>query len=146
MSLSQRIVHFIGGLLPLYIEDQVDGVWCARSLTDGTLICPFEETGEFENGFVTVHWQGDPARQTVVQGVFIASLAVAKYVEMHHMAERAKGTRDEIEGMAQHFNIKTGESLTFEAPDSGLLELMDKAVNKAGQTAVIEILKKLAGL
>ena len=146
MSLSQRIVHFIGGLLPLYIEDQVDGVWCARSLSDGTLICPFEESGEFENGFVTVHWQGDPAHQTVVQGVFIASLAVAKYVEMHHMAERAKGTRDEIEGMAHHFNIKTGESLTFECPDSELVELLIKAVGKVGETAVMEIIKKQVGL
>ncbi len=146
MSLSQRIVHFIGGLLPLYIEDQVNGVWCARSLTDGTLICPVEEMEEYENGLVTVHWQGDPARQTLVQGVFIASLAVAKYVELHHMAERSKGTRDEIEGMAHHFTIKTGESLTFECPDSGLLELVLKAVGKVGETAVMEILKKQVGL
>lgn len=145
MSLSHSIVQFIGGLLPLYIEDQVDGVWCARSLTDGTLICPEEEIEEIENGWVTVHWQGDPTRTTSVQGVFIASLAVAKYVELHHMAERAKGTREEMEGMANHFTIKTGESLIFEAPDSELLEWMSKAVSKAGQGAVVEILKKLAG-
>ena len=146
MSLSHRIVQFIGGLLPLYIEDQVDGVWCARSLTDGTLICPVEEMEEHENGWVTVHWQGDPARQTMVQGVFIASLAVAKYVELHHMAEKAKGTREEMERMASHFAFKTGESLTFEAPDSGLMELVLKAVGKVGEAAVAEILKKQVGL
>ena len=145
MSLSQDIVQFIGNLLPLYDGDQVDGVWCARSLTDGTLICPVEEMEEYENGLVTVHWQGDPARQTSVQGAFMASLAVAKYVEIHHMAEKAKGTRDEMERLASHFTFKTGESLTFEAPDSELLEWMSKAVSKAGQTAVVEILKKLAG-
>ena len=145
MSLSQDIVQFIGNLLPLYIGDEVDGVWCARSLTDGTLICSVEEMEGYENGFVTVHWQGDPARQTLVQGTFMASLAVANYVELHHMAEKAKGTREEMERLANHFTFKTGESLTFEALDLELLEWMGKAVNKAGQTAVVEILKKLAG-
>ena len=145
MSLSHSIVQFIGGLLRLYIEDQVDGVWCARSLTDGTLICPVEEMEDSEDGWVTVHWQSDPARQTLVQGVFMASLAVAKYVEIRHLAEKAKGTREEMERLANHFTFKTGESLTFEAPDSELMEWMSKAVSKAGQTAVVEILKKLAG-
>ncbi|EXI77158.1 MAG: hypothetical protein AW10_03974 [Candidatus Accumulibacter appositus] len=146
MSLSQRIVHFIGSLLPLYIEDEVNGVWCARSLNDGTLICPVEEVEEYEDGFVTVHWQGDPARQTLVQAVFMASLAVAKYVELHHLAEKAKGTRDEMEHLANHFAIKTGASLSFDLPDSGLPELMVKAVGKVGEAAVIEVLKKQVGL
>jgi hypothetical protein len=146
MSLSQRIVNFIGALLPLYIEDDVDGIWCARSLNDGTLICPVEEMEECEDGFVTVHWQGDPARQTLVQGEFMASLAVAKYVKLRHLAENAKGTRKEIEHLANHFTIKTGASLTFECPDSGLLELVVKAVGKVGEAAVIEVLKKQVGL
>jgi hypothetical protein len=146
MSLSQRIVNFIGGLLPLYIEDEIDGVWRARSLNDGTLICPVEEMEECEDGFVTVYWQGDPARQTRVQGQFIASLAVAKYVELHHLAENAKGTREEIEHLANHFTVKTGASLTFESLDSGLLKLVVKAVGKVGEVAVIEILKKQVGL
>jgi hypothetical protein len=146
MSLSQAIVQFIGHLLPLYIEDQVEGVWCARSLSDGTLICPIDEADDDENGFVTVYWQGDPARQTVVQGVFMASLAVAKYVELHHMAENAKGTRNEMEHLSQHFTVKTGQSLTFESPDSGLLALVGKAVGKVGEAALIEILKKQVGL
>ena len=133
MSLSQSIVHFIGSLLPLYIEDEVNGVWCARSLNDGTLICPMEEMEGCEDGIVTVHWQGDPARQTLVQGGFMASLAVAKYVELHHLAENAKGTRQEIEHLANHFTVKTGASLTFECQDSGLLELVVKAVGKVGE-------------
>lgn len=146
MSLSQRIVNFIGGLLPLYIEDDVDGIWCARSLNDGTLICPVEEMEDCEDGFVTVYWQGDPERQTLVQGAFMATLAVAKYVELHHMAEKAKGTRQEMERLAHHFTIKTGASLTFEAPDSVLPELVAKAVGKVGEVAVTEILKKAVGL
>lgn len=146
MSLSQDIVQFIGGLLPLYMDDQIDGVWCARSLNDGTLICPVEETAECEDGFVTVYWQGDPARQILVQGVFVATLAVAKYVELHHMAEKAKGTRQEMERLAHHFAIKTGASLTFESPDSVLPELVAKAVDKVGEAVVTEALKKLFGL
>lgn len=119
---------------------------CARSLTDGTLILPLDEPEEYENGLVAVHWQGDSSRQTVVQGVYMASLAVAKYVELHHMAENAKGTRDEVERLSHHFTVKTGESLIFEAPESGLLELVVEAVSKVGEAAVIEILKKQVGL
>ena len=146
MSLSKAIVQFIDHLHPLYIHDEIDGVWCARSLTDGTLIMPMDEPEENENGFVTVHWQGDPARQTVVQGVYMASLAVAKYVELHHMAENAKGTRDEMERLAHHFTVKTGESLIFESPNSGFIELVVKAVGRVGEAGVMEILKKQVGL
>ncbi len=147
MKLSQRIVQFIDHLHPLYIHDEVNGVMCARSLTDGTLILPFdEEGGEDDVGFVTVHWQGDPARQTLVQGVFMASLAVARYVELHHMAENAKATRDEMERLSHHFTVKTGESLNFDSSDSGLLDMVGKAVGKVGEAALIEILKKQVGL
>lgn len=58
MGLSHRIVGFISNLLPLYIHDEVDGVWCARSLVDGTLIVPMDEPEDYEEGFVTIHWQG----------------------------------------------------------------------------------------
>lgn len=148
MHLSQAIVQFIDHLHPLYIHDEVDGVMCARSLTDGTLIYPIDEGDEDENGYVTVHWQGDPSRQTVVQGVYLASLAVARYVELHHMAENAKATRDEMERLSHHFTVKTGESLTFEfeLPDSGLFDMVGKAAGKVGEAALIEILKKTLGL
>jgi hypothetical protein len=83
MGQSHRIVAFISNLLPLYINDEVDGVGCARSLVDGTVILPMNEDEDHEDGFVTVYWQGDSTRSTIVQGVFIASYAVAKYVELH---------------------------------------------------------------
>jgi hypothetical protein len=147
MSLSQRIVDFIGGLLPLYIEDEVDGVWCARSLSDGTLICPVEEMEACEDGFVTVHWQGDQARQTLVQGTIHgqsgrgqvrgASLPCGK---------TPKAPREEIEHLANHFTVKTGALLTFQLPDSELPELIGKAVGKVGEAVVTEAIKKLVGL
>ena len=146
MSLSAAIVQFIDHLHPLYMHEQVNGVWCARSLSEGTLIFPMDEPDENENGFVTVHWQGDAARQTVVQGVYIASLAVARYVELHHLAETAKGTRGEMERLSHHFTVKTGETLIFEAPDSDLFALVAKVVSKAGESVVIDLLKKQIGL
>ena len=146
MSLSKKIVQFIDHLFPLYIHEKVNGVWCARSLSDGTLICPIDEAGDDESGFVTVLWQGDPARQSVVPGAFMASLAVAKYVEIRNVAENAKATRDEMAILSQHFTFKTGASLVFESPDSDMYELFRKAVLKVGETAVTEILKKQIGL
>ncbi len=146
MSLSKRIVKFIDHLFPLYMHEKVNGVWCARSLSDGTLICPIDEAEDDEIGYVTVLWQGDPTRQSVVPGAFIASLAVAKYVEIHHVAENAKATRDEVALLSQHFTFKTGSSLIFESHDLGMYELIRKAVLKVGETAVTEILKKQFGL
>ncbi|ART46977.1 hypothetical protein [Acidovorax carolinensis] len=138
-------MQFISNLLPLYVGELVNGVSCARNLSDGTLIVPANELPEDETGFVTVHWQGDPNRQTVVQGVFITSLAVAKYAKLHHLAQGAKGVREEIERLSQHFTVKTGETLAFEHPDSELWELVQKAVGKAGEAGVMEFIKKSFG-
>ncbi len=143
---SQRIVNFIGNLYPLYVQEDVNGVWCARSLSDGTLILPLGEPEDSSDGFVSVHWQGDPTRRTEVQGVFIASVAVARYVELNHTATHSKPMRDAMEHISNHFTVKTGEALTFEAPDSGLLSLVGQAVGRLGEAAVIEVLKKQLGL
>lgn len=145
-NLSQRIVTFIGHLLPLYVEECVNGVWCARSLADGTLILPIDDPEKSADGSVAIHWQGDHTRRTEVQGIFIASLAIARYTELHHTATYSKDMRIEMEHMSNHFTVKTGETLVFESPDSGLFELIAKAVGKLGEAAVIEILKKQVGL
>lgn len=146
MGPSHRIVDFISKLIPLYIHDEVDGVWCARSLVDGTLILPMDESEDYEDGFVTVHWQGDSSRVTVVQGVFLASYAVAKYVELNNIAEKVKDTKDEMLSLAHHFTVKTGQSLSFDMDDdSELFQLIGKAVSRLGQAAVIELIKKGIG-
>lgn len=146
-GLSHRIVNFISGLLPLYIHDEVGGVWCARSLVDGTLILPMDEPEDHENGLITVHWQGDSSRATVVQGVFLASYAVAKYAELHNIAEKSKDTKEVIRHFAHHFTVKTGGSLSFEMEDdSELFPLLGKAVSRLGQAAVIELIKKSMGM
>lgn len=141
--MSQAIVDFIGHLLPLYVEEPAQGVRCARSLQDGTLICPSSEMGD---EFVTVYWQGDEARKSTVQAVFMASLAVARYVELRHLAERNKATRPEMEQLAQHFAFKTGESLVFEPPDFAFIEFVMDAAAKLGEEGVKEAIKKAVGL
>lgn len=146
MSQSQHIVDFIANLIPLYDGEQMDGIYCARSLSDGTLILPID--GDDDNdAFVTVYWQGDPQRTSVVLASFVASLAVARYVELRFLAEDSKDTRAEMERLAQHYTFKTGDSLCFGAPlDSGLLALVGKAVSKVGEVAVEAVLKKAMGL
>lgn len=146
MHLSQGIVNFIAGLLPLYVEEEVDGCWCARSLADGTLIVPVRESGEDDNGWVQVRWQGDGARTTMVQGVFMASVAIARYVELHHTATHNEQTQAAMEHLSDHFTVKTGESLVFESQDDSLLTVLTKAIEKVGAPVVVEVLKRQIGL
>lgn len=145
---SESIVAFIANLLPLYQGEQHEGRWCARSLTDGTLILPIvhPDAEDDDDGWVMVYWQGDPARQSVTLASKMASLAIARYVELHHTATFSKLMRDEMEHMSQHFTLKTGAHLMFELPDSGLMDVVGEAVRKFGEAVVIEILKNKVGL
>jgi hypothetical protein len=48
---SEAVVGFIANLLPLYDGERNDDLWCARSLIDGTLILPIDESeSEDEQG------------------------------------------------------------------------------------------------
>jgi hypothetical protein len=143
---NQRIVAFIANLLPLYVGEQVEDQWCARSLVDGTLIVPLQGSEEHSDEFVSVLWQGDPQRRTEVQAVFIASLAVARYVELHHSASHSKVMRAEMQHMAHHFTVKTGDALVFDEPGSDMMEVLERAVGRLGESVVIEVLKRAAGL
>jgi hypothetical protein len=146
MGSSQRIVDFVGHLLPLYVQEQVNGKWCARSLEDGTLLLPVEEEEDEEDGFIQIWWQGDSARKTDVIGAFYASLAIAKYVDLHHTGTYAREKRPAMEHLSNHFTVKTGASLTFEMPEDHLLPLIGRAVSKLGESVVIDLLKKQVGL
>lgn len=141
--MSQAIVNFIANLLPLYIGEQVDGRLCARSMQDGSLVCALDES---DDEMVTVLWQGDPSRSSTVPADYVASVAVARYVELRYLAERNKETCKEFERMARHYSFKTGSTLVFEEPDDASLELFGRAVRKLGQEAVLELLKKAASL
>lgn len=146
MGLSQRIVDFVGHLLPLYVQEEVNGKWCARNLEDGTLVVPVEEDKGDEDGWIQIWWQGDSTRKTDVIGVFYARLAIARYVDLHHTGTHAKEKRSAMEHLSNHFTVKTGESLTFETPEVHLLPLVGRAVSKLGEAVVIDLLKKQSGL
>jgi len=146
---SESIVAFIANLLPLYQGEEHEGRWCARSLTDGTLILPVvhPDAENADDGWVTVHWQGDPARQSTVLASEMASIAVARYVELHSIP-KAKDTRDDFEHLSQHFRFKTGSGLMFEGKDDliEMLALLDQAKNVLGKEVLLGILRKSIGL
>lgn len=145
-GLSHRIVAFIANLHPLYTQEMAGGQVRARSLVDGTLILPISEPEDDEDGQVEIHWQGDPARHSEVRGAKLASLAVARYVELHAIPG-ALTTRNEYAHMSQHFSFKTGDYLMLQAPspESMFEEKLRAARELLGREAVIEIFKKVIG-
>ncbi|MCX7512160.1 hypothetical protein [Frateuria sp. STR12] len=106
---SEAIVGFIANLMPLYQGERYDGDWCARSLTDGTLILPVDESGdEEEEGWLRVRWQGDSSREQEVQGFLLASVALERYVRFHGTGFDEEALAGELGFMAEHFTFKTG--------------------------------------
>lgn len=146
-GLSARIVQFIGGLFPLYQSAEVDRVAAALSLADGTLIFALEETEDNAHGLVRVHWQGDPDRSCEVSGEAMASIAVARYVELHGVSVD-KRTKDNYEVLAQHFTVKTGSSLVldggYQVPEE--FKLLGRLLEKSGTAVASAMLKKALGL
>lgn len=146
---SAAIVGFLANLLPLYTGEQRDGVWCARSMRDGTLVLPVDESDHDEElGTVRVHWQGDPQREQHVDGTYIATLALARYVELHHLGQPGAHVAAELEGLAQHFHFKTGCSLylPYDKPSPDLASAVSKAVGRIGESTVVGMLLKAAGI
>jgi hypothetical protein len=83
-GLSQRIIEYIAGLIPLYTYQFADGHDCAVSLTDGTLYMPVDETGhERQEGWIAVLWQGDAHKRSELPGPLIAYQAALRCVELH---------------------------------------------------------------
>ena len=135
-GVSSRIVDFISALLPLYTQEMVD---------DEALLLP-READEDEDGRVTVFWQGDRQRSSEIAGAFMASAAVARYVEMHAVSV-GKLTKEEFEHLANHFTVKTGQSLIFEFEDTDdpLLKLVGRAAARFGSEAVIAVIRSHLG-
>lgn len=106
---SGAIVGFLANLMPLYTQEDHDGIWCARSLHEGTLILPVDESEwDEERGTVRVWWQGDPQRETLVDGDQITTLALERYVRLHGVGATEEAIAAELWFMARHFHFKTG--------------------------------------
>lgn len=114
-SLSQSIVDFIANLQPLYTCQHADGHECALSLLDGTLILPVDEShSTYEEGWVSVYWQGDCHRRSEVPGAQLASVAIWRYIELHATSADASERTDLHEQLSQQFVADTGISLRYQ--------------------------------
>lgn len=105
---SEAVVGFIANLLPLYDGERHDDLWCARSLIDGTLILPIDDSHDDDQlGWVRVRWQGDPAREQEARGDMLASVALERYVRLHGTGYDEEAIAGELWYMARHFHFKT---------------------------------------
>lgn len=106
---SVEVVRFLANLMPLYDGEQHGALWCARSLHDGTLIAPIDESEwDEERGRVRMHWHGDPARECEVEGELLVAVALERYVRLHGVGNTEEAIAAELWYMARHFHIKTG--------------------------------------
>lgn len=145
---SEAIVRFIANLMPLYQGEHHDGDWCARSLMDGTLILPIDESGdEEEEGWLRVRWQGDSAREQEVQGFLLASVALERYVRFHGIGFNEEAIAAELGFMAQHFTHKTGCHVYLPQlpdPPSRLTKITRGALTM-GQGVLVNLISKPFG-
>ena len=73
------------------------------------MILPFDESDWDEaRGIVRVRWQGDPQREQQVEGPWIATLAIERYVRLHGAGAYEEAIAAELWYMARHFHFKTG--------------------------------------
>ena len=139
-SKSVAVVRFIGSLMPLYDDEGHDGVWCARSLTDGTLIFLVDESDwDEERGTVRVWWQGDPQREMLADGAQLTTLALERYVRLHGVGATEEAIAAELWFMAQHFHFKTGCHVylpQLSEPPSALMKLARTALRFGGGAMV----------
>lgn len=145
---SQAVVHFLASLMPLYVGEQHEGTWSARSLHDGTLIFPVDESDwDEERGTVKVHWQGDPARTSEVDGPYLATLALERYVRLHGAGASEEAIAAELWHMAQHFTFKTGCEVYLpdlaEPRHSGPA---GRTAMRMGEGVLVNAISKLTGL
>ncbi|PPT63354.1 hypothetical protein XarbCFBP8130_12260 [Xanthomonas arboricola] len=106
---SASVVAFLANLVPLYTHEDRDGIWCARSLQDGTLVLPVDESDwEEQHGTVRLLWQGDAARETLAEGSHVATLALDRYVRLHAAGATEEAIAAELWFMVRHFRFKTG--------------------------------------
>lgn len=147
-TLSERIVGFIANLLPLYTVQEIDGRWCAVCLTDGTVVAPVTQGGDdAEDDWAVVYWQGDRSRRTEVQGILVAGQALLRYIELRGIGRSAEELRRERDGLAEHFEFKTGTSLYLAEgyEESDLQRMLRAAVSKFGPAFVVAAVRKTFG-
>ncbi|MDA3915281.1 hypothetical protein [Oleiagrimonas sp.] len=146
---SEAIVRFIANLLPLYDGERQDGLWCARSLTDGTLTLPIDESvSDDEQGWVSVRWQGDPSREQETRGDMLATVALERYVRLQGAGYNEDAIAGELWFMARHFHFKTGCNVylpQLREPPHPLIRAGKQAMSM-GQGVLVNLISKVMGI
>ena len=146
---STAIVGFLANLLPLYDGKQQNGIWCARSLHDGTLILPVDESEwDEERGTVRVRWQGDPQRESEADGSMVATLALERYVRLHGTGATEEAIAAELWFMARHFTVKTGCQAylpQLQEPTHPLIRAGRTAL-RLGEGVLVNTISKIVGV
>ena len=142
---GRKTVAFIANLIPLCTHEYVDGLLCARSLHDGSLIRPMKSEEPFEEDsdeWVTVWWQGDPNRSSDVLAGLLASKLICKFVQLQSVGKSAKQAKDLLEHLAAHYEHKTGQNVfLYTDEDSQFSEIVEGA-KRYWPDAVWESLKR----
>lgn len=147
-SKSAAVVGFLANLSPLYMHEEHDGLWCARSLMDGTLVLPIDEAGcDEERGRLVVYWQGSSARFSEVVGDELAALALDRYVRLHGTGATEEAIAAELWFMAEHFRWKTGCSVYLpQLPEPpGRVVRAGRVALRWGEGVLVNLFSKLAG-
>ncbi|HWX67949.1 MAG TPA: hypothetical protein VNZ27_16160 [Rhodanobacter sp.] len=142
---SEALVGFIANLLPLYDGERHEDLWCARSLIDGTLILPVDDSGDDDQlGWVRVRWQGDPTREHETRGDMLASVALERYVRLHGAGYDEEAVAGELWYMARHFHFKTGCRVylpQLHEPPTALSRAMKQAT-EMGKGVLVNLISK----
>lgn len=146
---SEAVVGFIANLLPLYDGERYEGLWCARSLIDGTRILPIDESdSDDEQGWVRVQWQGDASREQETRGDMFATVALERYVRLHGAGYDEEAIAGELWHMARHFHFKTGCDVylpQLREPPHPLVRAGKRAVSM-GQGVLVNLINKVIGV
>lgn len=140
-NLSQRVIAFLANLAQFQREDVGYRV-AARRLTDGTMyLCP-SNPGDQEHGLLIVHWQGDPAKESVVVGKQVAEFEIIAAVKHWVVVGELQDEQESIAHLFQHFKHKTGESLQFYEDNRAFASTLEKLMKDLGWSAF----KKMLGV
>jgi hypothetical protein len=143
---SEAVVGFLANLLPLYDGERHDGLGCARSLIDGTLVLPIDKSSsEDEPGWVRVRWQGDPSREHETRGAMLASTALERYVRLHGVGYDEDAIAAELWFMARHFRSKTGCEVYLPQLREPAHPAI-RAARRMGEDVLVNLISRVTGL
>lgn len=147
-SQSERIVRFIGSLLPLYdMEHGVDACRARQLATGITLDVVDEGEAEEARGLIQLRHPGSGETWSV-EGRMLATEALKQYVDLLGFGMPEKARRREFRRMCDHFAFKTGAFAYIEWEDdqSEALVLAGKVVRALGKEVAMSGFKSLLGL